>query len=811
MNMLHDLRLAARSLRRSPGYVAAFVVTLGLGIGLNTAIFSVVNGVLLRPLPFQDAERIMYMEQPAVRAGVPNANFSFHEVADYRTQATSFDELVEFGDWTFSVVGLGDPHRAIAGLVTSNYFDVLGIRPLLGRTLQSQDDGTGTEPVMVLTHAYWVRAHGSDPAVVGSTVDLTGVTTRVVGVLEPGAHYTGTRRPDFYANYSTNSHYQGASMQDDRRHRMTDVFARLAPSSTLEGATAEVKGIASRLHAEYPEAYPEALGMDVELTPWQETLTAAARPTLLILMGTVVAVLILACANVANLTLARLIRKEQELATRSALGATASQIRRSVLAEHLLLAVAGSAVGLVLAVAGMDLLVSYAGRFTVRAGEVGMDWTTFGVTLATGVGIAVFLAWAPGMPVVPRLDSSFAAAGGARVAGTRLRRRIQRGLVVVQLGLSFALLTGAGLLIRTLVNLYAVDSGLDTDNVLTLDAPGFGSSMEAERELFEGVLERARHFPGVRSAAVASWPPLRTDDPIAWNFRVDGGEENGAQSPRASFNRVTPSYFETVGLQLLAGRTLSHMDMAAHDSVVVINESMARAYFRGEDPLGRRISWTFSGTSWSPWATVVGVVGDSRDFGLDQAGVHVVYQPAVQSFYGPTVLLKTGGDPLALTQHVVDVIHELDPTRPVDQVQTLADLRAEDVAPQRLNATLFGAFAALALAIAAVGVLGVLAFSVTQRTREFGVRMAVGANRSQVLGLVLREGVILVVVALVVGGAAGVGLSRLLSGLLFEIEPLDPATFLGAGAVLGAVALAAAVLPARRATRVEPSVALRSE
>jgi predicted permease len=461
--------------------------------------------------------------------------------------------------------------------------------------------------------------------------------------------------------------------------------------------------------------------------------------------------------------------------------------------------------------AGMDLLVSYAGRFTVRAEEVGLDWTTFGVALAVGVGVAVFLAWAPGMPVVPKLDSSFAASGGARVAGTRMRRRLQRGLVVVQLSLSFALLTGAGLLIRTLVNLYSVDPGIDTENVLTLDAPGFGTSAEADRDLFQGVLEQVRHFPGVRSVAAAAWPPLRTNDPIAWSFRVEGGEEDGVRSPRASFNRVTPGYFETVGLQLVAGRTLTHMDMAESDSVVVINEAMARTYFGGEDPIGRRIGWSFSGNGYSPWATVVGVVEDSRDFGLDQTGVHVVYQPAAQSFFGPTLLIKSAGDPLALTQHVVEAIHQLDPNRPVDRVQTLDELRSEDVAPQRLNATLFGAFAALALAIAAVGVLGVLAFSVTQRTREFGVRMAVGADQGRVLRLVLGEGVALVVVALMAGGLAGIGLSRLLSGLLFEIEPLDPLTYATAGAVLGAVAITAAVLPARRATRVEPSVALRAE
>jgi len=815
--MIKDVRFAARSLLRTPGYTLAFVLTLGLGIGLNTAIFSVVNGVLLAPLPYRDAHRILYLRQPAVAAGIDNVGFSFVEVQDYRQAARTVDELVEYGDWTFNVVGdEGDPHRAVGGLVTSNYFEVLGIRPALGRTLNSQDDGDGAEPAMVLTHDYWTRAFGADPAVLGRTLKLYAFsapkTARIVGVLEPGTHYTGTRQQDFFVNYAANDHYLGAAMQDERRHRMTDVFARLAPGQTVEAARAELTSIAQGLREQFPDAYPERQGVELAVTPWQEELTKGARSTFLVLMGTVGLVLLLASANVANLTLSRLVRRERELSIRAALGATRRRLRNQLLTENLLLALAGAGLGLFMAVAGLDLLVQYANRFTVRTGEIGVDGTVLGFTVTVAVGVALLLAWAPSLPGLQGLVSAAGAAGTRRGVVGLSRKHVQRGLVMSQLALSFLLLIGAGLLVRSLVNLTQVDAGFDYTNVVAMEAPHItGLSNEEDRLLMEQVVEETRQLPGVTSAAFASQVPFRPANLLSITYRVEGGGDEGRVSPMAVVNTVSPTYFLTLGVPLVRGRTFDALDDSASTPVAILNERMARDLFGSEDPVGRRIAQQQFNGSWGPWLTVVGIAGDTRDRGLAQAGVHVMYRPSGQSFPGASIIVRTAGDVSSVPAAVAEAVHRLDPDRPVDQVATLEDLRSEDIAPERLNATLFSAFALLALVIASVGVLAVLAFTVSQRTQEFGVRIALGAQTAEVLGMVLKEGALMAAGALAVGGVAAVFLSRFLTGFLFQVDAVDPATYAGVALVLGAVALLAAYLPARRATRVDPLEALRSE
>ena len=814
MGTMRHLADAWRAIGRNPGYAAAFVLTLGLAVGVNSAVFSVVHAVLLQPLPFADADRIAYLQQPATRAGVTNANFSFHEVADYRSGIAAFDEVVEFGDWTFSVVPGEDaePHRAVGGLVTANYFEVMGMRPLHGRTLTPADREEGAEPVMVLTHEYWTRAFGGDESVLGSLVELNGTRTRMVGVLRPGAHYTGSRRQDFYVNYATVDHYRSASMLDARTHRMTDVFARLAPGATLEAARTEVEALATRLHQEYPADYAENLGYGITLTRWQDELTREARPVFLLLMGTVAMVLLLACANLANLTLTRLIRREGELATRAALGAQPGSLRMGLVVENSVLAVGGALLGVGLALLSKGALTSYASRFTVRAEEVSVDGVVFGVTLLGGIAVAVLLALLPGMPVAPR-PGGLAAAGGRSIGG-RARRRVQRGLVVAQLSLSFALLAGAGLLVRSLLALQAVDPGFQSENVLTLQAfQSFTTQgpTVTNADLFRQVEHHVMAFPGVRAVGVSDFAPLTGGNPLSWNFRVEGSEEASERSSQAAFNRVTPGYFDALGIRLLAGRAITGEDLAEADSVVVVNEAFAREWFGEGDPLGRHVQWSFSGQNWSPLHRVVGVVADGRQFGIGEEPVPIVYQAAEQAGFGFTMVVASSGDPLPLAAAVREAIHHVDPTRPVDQVRTVEDLLDEDVAPARLNATLFGTFALLALAIAAVGVLGVLAFSVSQRTREFGLRMAVGADRGRVLRTVLGEGVALVLVALLLGGTAAALGARLLGGLLYGVEPFDAPTFAAAAAALGAVALLAAFLPAQRATRVDPVKALRSD
>ena len=417
--MINDIRIALRNLARMPWFAVAFILTLGLGIGANTAIFSMINGVLLRPLPYPDADRIMHLRQAQTTAGMDDSSFSFPEVADYRTQSKTIDQFVEFGDWTFNVLGRGEPHRATGGLVTANFFPMLGAQPQLGRTLVAADQDKGAPPVAVLTHAYWQRVFGSDPNIIGQTLDLTVKKAQIVGVLAPGAHYATERKQDFYVNYAANDHYMSASMQDGRTHRMTDVYARLAPGATPEQAQAELRQIASQLHQAYPDAYPAARGFDTIVTPWKDELTARARPMLLILLVTTMVVLVIACANVGNLTLTRLVHRETEFSIRAALGAPATLLRRQLLAENLVLSVLGGVLGLGLAVVGLNLLISYTGRFTNRTGEIAVDGWVLGFTMIVAIAIAMLFAWAPRLTFVKDPARAMAGAGRrqARPAG----------------------------------------------------------------------------------------------------------------------------------------------------------------------------------------------------------------------------------------------------------------------------------------------------------------------------------------------------------------------------------------------------------
>ena len=815
--MVHDLRIALRSLPKIPGFSLAFILTLGLGIGANTAIFSVINGVLLRPLPYPEADRIMHLRQPQTAAGIENTSFSFPEVADYRSQSRTIDQFVEFGDWTFNVLGHGEPHRATGGLVTANFFPLLGARPQLGRMLLSSDEGRSAAPVAVLTDAYWQRVFGSDPAAVGQMLDLTVKKALIVGVLAPGAHYATRRKQDFYVNYAANDHYVGASMQDERVHRMTDAYARLAPGATAAAAQAELRTIAARLHETYPAAYPKSRGFDTVVTPWKDELTAKAKPTLMILLVTALFVLIIACANVANLTLTRLVQREREIAIRAALGAPGSFLRRQLLAENLVLSVLGGVLGVAFAVAGLNLLIAHAGRFTNRTGEIELDGWVLGATLVVSIAIALLFAWAPRLTFTADPVRAMAG-GGGRATGSPGRRRAQRALVVSQLAVSFMLLIGAGLLTRTLLRLYAVDPGFDLANVLSLRATNFATQNRAQGLQFtRDVLERVKAESAVQSVAMASAAPLAGSFPIQQEFRVDGADPDAAAGAPTTVTRiVSATYFETVGTRLRSGRTFQPTDLSTAPAVAILSESMARYYFKQDNPIGRHVSWKLvngvtGAVSWSPPAEIVGVAADSRADGIDQNPMHTLYRPDTQAGAQSTLLVRTAGSPDRLAPRVVETIRGLDPNRPIDHVQTLEEIRDETIAPQRLNATLIGLFAVLALAIATVGVAGVLAFSVSQRTNELGIRLALGAQRGAILRMILGEGATMALVGLVIGGLAAVPLSRLLNGLLFGVEPVDPPTIGLAAALLVAVALVAAWIPARRATAVDPMMALRGD
>ncbi len=817
--ILRDVRTAVRGLTRAPGYTLIFIVTLGLGLGANTAMFSAVNGVLLRPLPHEDGDRLVYLRQVARLASIDNVLFSVPEIDDYRKGSSSLESVAEFSALTFTMLGYETPRRVRAGIVTGNYFGVMGLSAILGRTVGPEDDGETAPAVIVLSHAYWQSMFGGDPGIIGTTVQMNGRPATFVGVAEPAPPYP--ERTDIYVNMSASPHHLEATMNQDRIHRMTEVFGRLAPGSTVESVRNEVSVIASRIHADYPESYDAGSGFDVTVTPLKTQLTSRARPTLLLLLGTSFLVLIIACANLANLTLTRVIRRGHELAVRVSLGGSRGALRRGLLVESLLLTIAGAGLGLLLASVSLDLLVRFAGRFTSRASEITLDGSVFGFALLAAVAASVFFTVLPPLPDGHAGSGALTRSGGRTTVGSRARRA-QRALVVAQIGTSFVLLIGAGLLLRTMMHLNRVNPGFDTTHVLTMDVPTtFGLRPPGDvRNMYLSIMDDVRALPGVENAAWTSSVPLTGTSGFTWMAEIDvEGHEPapGGTTPRADFRVVSPGYFATMGIDVIRGREFVTTDVENAQGVVVINQSMARDYFGDREPIGQRIAWTdpnmkFIGLS-PDWRSVVGVVADTRDAGLDAAVVHAAYNPyrQVSPYFTGSLVVRVNGEPTTVMPGIRETVLAHDPQQPIDNIATTADLRDQSVAPRRLNTLLLGGFALLALVIAAVGIGGVLAFSVGSRRREFGVRSALGAVRRQIWSGVLAEGALLAVIGVVLGSVIAVAATRFISGLLVGVPALDPLTFVAVGILLAGVAIGASWLPAWRAASVSPMEALASE
>ena len=815
--LARDVRLAARGLLHSPGYTAVFVVTLALGIGANTAMFSAVHGVLLRPLPHEDGDRLVYVRQSGRLPGMDNVLFSVPEVEDLRRGSPSMRAIAEFSALDFTMLGHDTPRRLRAGIVTGNYFEVMGLSARIGRTIGREDDGPHAPPVIVLSNAYWQDAFSGDPAAVGKTVEINGRSATVVGVAEPAPPYP--ERTDVYVNLATSPHHLDASMSHDRTHRMTEVFARLAPGATVESTEAEASRVAARLHAEYPEAYDATAGYHVTVTPLKTQLTSRARPTLLLLLGTAILVLVIACANLANLTLTRVLRREHELAIRVSLGGSRGALRRALLVESLLLALGGAVLGLLLASVSLDLLVSFAARFTSRASEIALDPAVLGVALLAAVAASVFFTLLPSLPNGEGVGGALTRSG-TRSSGGAKAKRAQRALVVAQIGTSFVLLIGAGLFLRTMMHLSRIDPGFDTDEVLSLSIPvDFGAVRDPGelRTRYLSILGEVRALAGVESAALTSAVPLR-GSASRMQMAVEGHEPaTGVPVPRAGFHVVTPDYFATLGIEVLRGREFTSTDRQDAQKVVVINEAVARTFFGDADPIGRRIAWTddnfrFMGLG-REWRIVVGVVADTRDNGLDAEVPLTVYTPYehVTPIFTGSMVVRVNGDAAALLPAIREVVLAHDRNQPITNVATIADLGSAAVAPLRLNAMLLSGFALLALVIAAVGIGGVLAFSVGARTHEFGIRSALGAARGRIWGGILAEGAALAGAGIVLGGLTAAVLTRFLSGLLVGVPAPDVATYAAVGLLLGSVAIVAAWMPAWRAARVSPVRAMASE
>ncbi len=804
-----DLRYTVRGLRRNPAFAIGAVLTLALGMGANTAIFSLVNGVVLRPLPYVDGEELVLLRQSAPIAEIDNIPFSIMEVYDYREQNSSLKDLVEYHSMTFTLLGRGDPERVNTGVVSATFFDVLGVQPLLGRTFREEDDAIGAEAVLVLGHGYWQRAFGGDPGIVDQVFEMNNRPHRVVGVLPEIPQFP--RENDVYMSVSACPFRAGAeaTIHENRSaFRGLTAFGRLQSGATLAAAQTEFDTLALRFMQDHPETYPAARGYRIRLSRLHDELTTGARPTLWILLATSSLVLLIACANVANLTVARLIRRERELAVRAALGASRGRIVGQVLVESAVISLVGGGLGLLIAYAGLDLLTGFIGRFTPRVHDIEID----GTVLAFSAGIALFIGLLAGVgPAITQTRGFGDALRGTRGATSAGRLRLRSALIVAQVAVSLVLLVGAGLLLRSFHRLQQVDPGFATENILAAEIDLNWSKYQARLDwygFFESLLGRVRAHPGVVSAATCNGIPLSGQSPFIGNFRIENREiPDGGLAPRMSPNFVSTDYFRTMSIPLVRGRVFETTDTADTPPVVVISQSLARKYWGDENPIGQRVS-ALNNTTWS---TIVGIVGDVRRQGLNTEAGEDIYMAVAQNGTASRLTVRTASDPLLLARDIKELVWAIDPGQPISNVQTMAERRGAVISSERLTAMLLGLFALLALFITAAGVSSVIAFSVSQRTREFGVRMALGARASTVLWMVLRQGLSLVAIGLVLGLAGSLALGRLVASLLFETHPNDPLTLVGVSGVLLASAALACLLPARRATAVDPTVALRAE
>ena len=804
--LLQDLRQAVRHLRKNPGFTLVVAATLALGIGATTAIWSAVYAVLFKPLPYAQGQELVVLRQVAPAAGIDDVGFSVSEVEDYRQRTPSLAGLVEYHSMTFHLLGRGEPLRVSTGVVSSEFFDVLGVRPLHGRTFLPGDDDPGAHPVLILSHAFWQTALGGDPAIVGQDFEMNDKVHTVVGVLPPVPQYP--EENDVYMPTSACPFRSAEQFIANREARMMSVFARLKPGVTFERAQADLSAVAAQLEREYPQFYPPRFEYGLVATSLHEALTREARTGLLVLLGATGFVLLIVCANVANLALARLVKRDRELAVRTALGAGRRRLARQLLTESTLLSLLGGALGLAVAWAARGLIVAFAERQTPRAGEIEIDGTV--LLFALTVSVVTGLAFGALPALARRHDLVGSLKDGSRTTSGTGSRRARGLLIVAQLAVSFVLLAGAGLTLKSLMALSQVDPGFDTENVLAvrLDLSMFEYTEESQRIGFaHSLLERVGTLPGVRSTGLSLALPV--SETMTSSFIIeDRPVEPGTPRPRAGFRVASADYFRTVGIGLVRGRLFTAADDVDAPMVAVINQTMARQHWGEEDPVGRRVSLDVGET----WSTVVGVVGDVKADGLDEESGPEIYLPYdQQATTSMRLFVRTAADPMATLGLVREIVHRLEPEAPVSDPQTLEELRRELLASPRLTATLLGLFAGLALAIAAIGVAALIAFSVSQRRHEIGVRMALGASRGTVLRMVVSQGMTPVFVGLALGIAGALALTRLLAGLLFGVEPTDPATFLAMSLVLLAATAFACWLPARRATAIDPMIALRNE
>ena len=816
MGFFRDLKFGVRSLWRTKGLALTVVVTLALGIGANAAIFSLVRGVLLRPLANRDEHRLIYVQQSARGIGVENATFSVPEIQDLKAGVKTISVFGDFSTIGFTMLGLGEPREVRAGVVGGTYFDVMGLHPVLGRLLDMRDDGRAAAGAAVLTYRFWTTSLKSDRSVIGKTIRLGSRTATVVGVLEPSVPYPADT--EIIANVVTSPHHLSATMVTGRVHRMTQLFGRLAPGATLESARAELRAVHASMVKQHPEAYSGKADFRIEARLLRDQITSRARTVLLVLMAASVLVFVIACSNVANLILARSVRREGELAMRAALGAGTGALRRTLLAEGLLLCSTGAMLGVLLARPMVAILARYAARFSVRALDLTVDSSLIWVGAALAIVAAVLLAFVPRLPAAGVSNGLALASGGTRVTSNTNRKL--RIFAVVQIAASFVLLAGASSLLKTLLTLETAQTGFDMRHVLALNLPqmSYGRTPTQIYAFYREAVRRIREVPGVDQVAVGTSVPWRDAGNFGpgFQFSAEGRlRGQGEEDPLARFRTVSPGYFAALGVPILAGRDFNESDREHTEPVVIISQTLAQRMFPTGEALNRHIMWTdpvmkFVNMSAEP-RRIVGIAADVDDENIVPGPALTVYHPFGQAIGGERLFVHTHGNPYALVEPVRRVIHELSADQPVERAATLEDVRAEVLTPDRLNALVFGVFSAVALLIAVIGVGGVLAFSVSGRTREFGIRLAVGSQPRQLLLAVIRDGALMGVAGVVAGALCGFALERVASRYFEGVQMPGVAPLIGAAALLLGASTVASALPAMRAARVDIMQALRAE
>jgi predicted permease len=814
---VRDIKAAIRSLLRVKGLSLTVIATLALGIGANAAIFSLVRGILLRPLVNRDESRLIYIRQ---QADGGNGLWSVPEIDDLRARLKSFNSFGDFSVLSFTLTGLGEPRTVRGGVVGGSFFQVMGLRPVLGRLLDASDDGASAAGAVVLTYRFWTTALNSDPSVIGRKIRLGSFidtrTATIVGVLEPCVPYP--QETEIIGNIVTSEHHLSATMVTGRRHRMTELFARLAPGKTLEAGRDELAAVYTGMKKEHPDAYPSRTDFQITAQRLRDELTSGARTILLVLMAASILIFVIACSNVSNLILARTVRREGELSVRAALGASALDLRRVLLAESLLLCVGGAALGLLMADPLLGILSRYASRFSVRALDLTVDSSMLWVGAGLAVIAATLLAFVPRLPTSGGNYSLAVSGGSPRITGTTNRKL--KIFALVQIAACFVLVAAAAATVNTLLSLESARIAFDTRHVLAINVPVMrnGRTPAQVVEYYRQAAQQIHELPGVANVSVSNAVPWRGGDfPI--EFAADGhAPAAGEQAPRAFFDVVAPGYFATLGLPMLEGRDFTDADRNGGEPVAVISETLARHVFPNGGAVGHYVMFTDPLLKFAPGVhavsrRIIGIAPDVDNANPVPQPTMTIYHPFDQEqlLGGGRMVVQSRVDPYSLVQPITRIIHNLSADQPVERARTLDDIRAEVLSPKRLNVVVSAVFAGVSLLIAVVGVAGVLAFSVSARTREFGIRLAVGSAPRHLLLRVIGEGAVMAVGGLALGLGGGYWLAQAAGSFLGDLKMPGVLPVAGAAFVLLAAAVIAAALPAARAARIDVVQALRSE